>query len=176
MRYGGVEYAYAEPIAQALVHDDAFRRWVLGQSEFAEFADARLLHEEMKTQRSEVAENWWRSHFTESCRCQGCSGKETDLLAIFETQGAFRFALHFEIKRPGDKFKNDGIQSRGYPLRAQCWATKPPAKVLPHNAASTVLVMSEVDRIKFQPHLQHFKMLITFQEIKKQFPHATPNV
>lgn len=102
----------AEPFARALVEDIAFRNWVIGRTEFASFAEnSRLLNEEMHQKRN--AENWWRSHFTEKCRCADCSGKETDLLAIFETPTGFRFALHIEFKRPGDKFKSDGVQSAG---------------------------------------------------------------
>src|SRR5262245_63753508 len=121
MRYGTVEFRYAAPIAGALATDPAFRTWMLSKTEFAASAgDARLLHEEMKDWRSGVAANWWRSHFREKCRCQGCSGKETDLLAIFEDRTGQRFALHFEVKHPGDRFKPDGVQSRGYALRAAC--------------------------------------------------------
>jgi hypothetical protein len=174
MRYGRVEYVYAEPIAQALVEDRAFRKWLLDRTEFSAFSEARLLHEEMKAHRSATAENWWRSHFTESCRCQGCSGKETDLLAIFESSTTVRFALHIEIKRPGDRFKANGVQSRGYPLRAQCWAQNAPPNVLPHNLASTVLIFSEADRALFLSHLPYFKTLITLEDIKRQFPHAAP--
>jgi hypothetical protein len=85
----------------------------------------------MARHRGNLTAEWWRFHFTEKCRCLGCSGKETDILAIFESEARIRFALHFEVKQPTDKFKSDGIQSKGYPLRAQCWANKAPTKV-PH--------------------------------------------
>jgi hypothetical protein len=169
LKYGSVEYGYAAPLAQALITDAAFRRWVLLRSEFAEFSDARLLHEEMASWRGNAKAKWWRFHFTEKCRCAGCSGKETDLLAMFESSGV-RFALHFEIKQPNDKFKSDGIQSRGYPLRAQCWAATPPAKVLPHHRASTGLFFSEQKRGEYEQHLSSFKTLITFEEIERDFP------
>jgi hypothetical protein len=172
MRYGGVEYRYAEPFARALVEDPAFRTWVLKQTPFELFAEcSRLLNEEMQSQRN--AENWWRSHFTEKCRCAGCSGKETDLLAIFEATPKFRFALHIEVKHPGDKFKADGIQPAGYPLRAACWALAAPSNVLPHHQACSVLLFSERNRLMYSPHLHHFQGLITFQQISEQFPAAT---
>jgi hypothetical protein len=175
MRYGGVEYAYAAPIAGALVEDASFRSWFLSQTEFERFRDARLLHEEMKSRRSTVSENWWRSHFSERCRCAGCSGKETDLLAIFEALSGERFAIHVEIKRPGDSFKSNGVQAKGYPLRALCWTLNPPASVLPHSHATTALIMSEQDRGKFSPHVTHFMTLLTFEQIKEHFPRAAPN-
>jgi hypothetical protein len=171
--YGETERRFAQPFADALVNDPSFRSWVLRQTEFACFAEgARLLHEEMKQRRSSVSQNWWRSHYTEACRCEGCSGKETDLLAIFETETGFRFALHIEVKHPGDGFK-DGVQSRGYPLRAKCWTETPPAKVLPHHQATTALLFSSTKADEYFPHLQHFKTLITFEEVRKNFPHAT---
>jgi hypothetical protein len=79
--------------------------------------------------------------------------------------------LHFEVKQPKDKFKNDGIQSRGYALRAQCWVANPPANVLPHHRASTALLFSEQKRAEYAPHLSHFNTLITFEDIATAFPH-----
>ncbi|EGP07355.1 hypothetical protein CSIRO_3087 [Bradyrhizobiaceae bacterium SG-6C] len=171
MKYGSLEYRYAAPIAQALVDDAAFRKWVLSKSVFAEHADARLLNTEMSAHRKNAAAEWWRFHFTERCRCDGCSGKETDLLAIFES-GDLRFAIHFEVKQPTDIFKKDGIQSRGYPLRAQCWVSDPPPKVLPHHLASTGLFFSERKRGEYAEHLPNFPTLIAFEEIEKEFPHV----
>ncbi|UPK40866.1 hypothetical protein IVB18_50555 (plasmid) [Bradyrhizobium sp. 186] len=171
MKYGSIEYLYASPIARAMIDDPSFRRWVLSKSEFAEFAEARILNREISAHRANLTAEWWRFHFTEKCRCDGCSGKETDLFTIFENKSSLRFALHFEVKQPQDKFKSDGIQSRGYPLRAQCWARKPPAKVLPHHMASTGIFFSAQKRKEYEPHLAHFKAQITFEEIEQQFPH-----
>ena len=171
MRYGSVEYQYAAPLARALVVDPDFRAWVLSRSIFGDFADARILDTEIQKHRGNSTAEWWRFHFTERCRCDGCSGKETDLFAIFESKSGLRFALHFEIKQPNDTFKSDGIQSRGYPLRAQCWANKPPARVLPHQTASTGIFFSEKKRDEYKPHLLHFKTQITFEEIERDFSH-----
>jgi hypothetical protein len=170
MKYGSTEYLYAAPIAQALIDDARFRTWVLSRTQFAEFSDARILNAEMAKHRSNPTAEWWRFHFTEKCRCTGCSGKETDLLAMFESGAGVRFAIHFEVKQPTDKFKDDGVQSRGYPLRAQCWVGTPPAKVLPHHKASTGLFFSEHKRSEYAPHLPHFPTLITFEEIERDFP------
>jgi hypothetical protein len=174
MGYGEYERRYAEPFANALVARGGFRSWVIAQTEFANFAgDARLLHEEMKRKRSAAAQTWWRSHFSEACRCDGCSGQETDLLAIFETSTRFRFALHVEVKHPTDRFKGGGRQSRGYPLRARCWSIKPPAAVLPHHLATTVLLYSAAKHTEYDAHLGCFGALITFEALRANFPHAT---
>jgi hypothetical protein len=171
MGYGEKERQYAEPFANALVNDSAFCIWVLKQTEFAELADnARLLHREMKLHRSAIAQNWWRSHFSETCRCLGCSGKETDILAIFESDTGLRVALHIEVKHPGDTFKKDGLQAAGYPKRAACWADQAPSNVLPHHQASTMLLFSAQNARKYETHLAHFKTLITFESIENTFP------
>jgi hypothetical protein len=142
MRYGAVEFAYAEPFANALVEDSSFRAWVLRQTKFSEFADeARILSDEMMALRAGATTSW-RSHYTEKCRCQGCSGQETDILAIFESTTGTRFALHFEVKHPGDKFPTNKDQAANYALRAKCWVDNPPQSVLPHDDAATVLLCS----------------------------------
>jgi len=124
----------------------------------------------MKAHRNSPNAEWWRFYFTESCRCAGCSGKETDLFTVFEARNGQRFAIHFEIKQPADRFKQDGIQSKGYALRAECWAKNPPPKVLPHTDASTGLFFSESKRKEYAAHLDCFDAKITFEEIAKEFP------
>ena len=174
MLYGYNERRYAEPFAEALVNRPIFRSWVLRQTIFASYADdARLLHREMHAQRSAGAETWWRSHFTEDCRCFGCSGQETDLLAIFEAATRFRFALHVEVKHPNDKFKKPN-QAPAYPVRARCWVAKTPYKVLPHAAATTVLLCSTRKLSEFARHLRYFETLTTFEDIEKEFPDWRP--
>lgn len=173
MNYGSTEYRYAAPIAQALIDNAGFRAWILQKSPFSEFSDARVLSGEMASHRGDAAAEWWRFHFTEKCRCEGCRGKETDLLAIFESSSGVRFSIHFEVKQPKDNFNADGLQSRGYPLRAQCWVKTPPKKVLPHQKASTGLFFSETRRSDYAAHLSHFDLLVTFEEIEREFPDLT---
>ena len=116
MIYGYKERRYAEPFAEALVNDPVFRSWVLRQTIFANYADgARLLHREMHAQRNASARTWWGSHFTEACRCSGCSGQETDLLAVFETATGLRFAVHVEVKHSDDKLRERTATS------TPCW-------------------------------------------------------
>jgi hypothetical protein len=130
------------------------------------------MHREMHNKRS--ARYWWRSHYTEACRCAGCSGQETDLLAIFEANTGFRFAIHVEVKHPGDSFKRDGRQALSYNLRAQCWATKAPKNVVLHDMATTALLCSETKLNEYKPHLDHFATIFTFEEIAEEFPNVVP--
>jgi hypothetical protein len=176
MIYGERELLFAKPFAEGLVNDPVFRSWVLRQTKFAVFAnEARPLHREMHSKRSPGTKYWWRSHFTEACRCFGCSGQETDLLAIFETATGLRFALHVEVKQPGDRFDKKPNQAAAYPVRALCWATngKTPARVLPHTEATTVLLCSELKLEDYAAHVGHFETVITFEDIEKNFPNAS---
>jgi hypothetical protein len=153
--YGWKEFAYAEPFANALVDDPAFRTWVLQQTKFAAVADgSRVLNEEMGKRRSSSSTSWWRSHYTTKCPCQGCDGgQETDILVIFEATSGMRFALHFEVKQPEDRFPTDKDQAANYKARAECWAkTNTPKAVLPHACAATVLLCSAQKREEYTPH------------------------
>jgi hypothetical protein len=174
VRYGSIEFGFAQPFANALVSDPHFRAWVLRRTKFANIADGtRILNEEMKAKRSGISGTWWRSHFTEKCRCQGCSGQETDILAIFESPTGLRFALHFEVKQPQDKFPTKKDQAANYMIRANCWIQSPPAAVVPHKDAGTVLLCSTSKLSEYAPHLSKFDTVITFEEIAKTFPHAS---
>lgn len=171
MRYGDLEFAYAEPLAAALADLDDFRRWILLKTKFADqAAGARVLLEEMMAKRSLLAGTWWRSHFTEKCRCSGCSGKETDILAIMETTKGERFALHIEVKQPTDIFPAKKDQPVAYRLRSQCWVVNPPKAVVPHAAAATGLFYSARRQADFAEQVAKFDFAITFDEIREAFP------
>jgi len=171
MNYGASELKYAKPVADELVVNPEFRRWVLSQTKFAARAvGARLLHEEMLRARSKTAKFWWRSHYSEKCTCPGCRGQEADLLAIFEDAAGERFALHVEVKHPGDSFKVDGHQAEAYPIRARCWAGDAPEKVLGHSDATTMLLCSASRLGDYEQHRGHFGSVLTFETVAGQFP------
>lgn len=172
---GKIENLHAEPFADALEKDPTFGFWLLRKTVFADFADeARLLNREMLAKRSPTAKNWWQSHYQEKsrCGCAGCCGRETDILAIFQNATGMRFALHIEVKHPGDGFKKKD-QAAAYPLRAQCWVKKTPERVLAHAYATTALLFSNNKRDEYAPHLGHFRTLITLEEVKENFPNAS---
>lgn len=173
MKYGSLEYRYAEPIARSLATNAEFSRWVLYKSKFAEFADARLLREEMILQRQNPTAEWWRFHFSMRCNDLCCSGgRETDIFAVYETVTKLRFAMHFEVKQPTDKFDPKRLQEQRYALRAKCWIDKTPPKILKHQDASLGIFFSESKRAKFEAVLSYFPTQITFEEIEKEFPHV----
>jgi hypothetical protein len=170
LRYGSIEYAYATPIAEALAEMDSFKRWFIGRTRFADDSNAVLLHNEMRLARSQVAENWWRSHFTEACRCRGCSGQETDLLAIFRKGDGSRFALHCEVKQPKDEFPTGKNQGINYNLRARCWSRSSPPKVLQHDDADTLLICSKFRLSDYGTNTTPFGTIVTFEQIAREFP------
>jgi hypothetical protein len=171
VEYGHLEKRYARPIADALADNCDFRAWILDRTRFAEFAPtARLLDMEMLAKRSKGVTTWWASHFSEACCCVGCRGQETDLLAIFEAPQAFRFAVHFEVKHPGDRFKEGGTQAAAYPIRAACWVNTPPKRVLRHASATTALLYSSAKTLEYSKHLGCFESKVTFEEIRHNFP------
>jgi hypothetical protein len=101
MKYGSLEYQYAEPIARALAEHEGFSKWVLSKSKFSEDADARLLKNEMMLQRQTPTAEWWRFHFFMGCKNPCCSGgRETDIFAVFEAQDKRRFAMHLRSNSP----------------------------------------------------------------------------
>lgn len=143
MRYGANEYRYASPVAGALEQRNDFRRWLLGRTKFSLHAEgARLLCDQQRLTRSLSAENWWRSYWVSRAyeHFHECGERETDLLAIFETPNSFRFALHIEVKAPGDRFGVE--QAADYRRRANCWKgrDRAPRTVLPHDDAATLLL------------------------------------
>jgi hypothetical protein len=167
--YNPHEMKFSEPFAEALVANPEFRAWILAKTRFASLsANARILHEEMRSRRSKVAKTWWGSHFTEKCRCIGCRGQETDVLAVFEAPDKTRFAVHFEVKQPRDTF--GARQAEAYPVRASCWSQAPPPSVVPHSSADTALLCSEKKLKAYEQHLPHFGAVVTFEEIDTQFP------
>jgi hypothetical protein len=173
MKYGSLEYRYAEPIARALADDSNFSNWVLSKSKFAEVANARLLKREMMLQRQNPTAEWGRFHFFMGCNNLCCSGgRETDIFAVFEAENNRRFAMHFEVKQPKDRFDPARKQEQRYALRAQCWVGKAPPKVLKHQDASLGIFFSEANRKKFEPVLSFFPTQIAFEEIERKFPHV----
>ncbi len=178
VRYGSNEYRYARPLAEALRANRQFRSWFLGKTKYATFSDAAvLLDEKQKLARSPSAENWWRSYYAGSAYRfkKECGERETDLLAVFEVEHGFRFALHIEVKAPGDRFGTG--QARDYNRRAICWAGngRNPKTVLPHNEGTTVLCCEAKFREDHVSEAKMFASIVTIEEIAEHlsnFPDA----
>jgi hypothetical protein len=173
MRYGEKEKEFSEPFANQLATNPAFLHWMLDKTKFRDVNGARVLAEEMKRKRSKRATTWWASHYTESCRCFGCEGSETDILAMVADRDGRTVALHIEVKQPSDRFNLDRRQAERYPVRAACWVSSAPPNVLPHDDACTILLCSSDKVSEFAAEAAHFDTVITFEEIARDFPAAT---
>jgi hypothetical protein len=171
--YAPKEKAFSEPFADQLAKDPEFLRWVLDKTKFRELNGPHVLADEMKDRRSKAASTWWASHYTETCRCFGCEGSETDVLAIVADSNGRTVALHVEVKQPSDSFNLDRRQAERYPVRAACWVSKSPPKVLPHDDACTILLCSSDKLSDFAAEAAHFDTVVTFEEIARDFPAAT---
>ena len=171
--YAPKEKEFSGPFANQLANDPAFLRWILDKTKFREFEGAHVLADEMKNSRSTVASTWWASHYTETCRCFGCEGSETDILAIVADSNGRTVALHVEVKQPSDTFNLSRRQAERYPVRAACWVSKAPSNVLPHEDACTILLCSSDKLSAFAAEAAHFDTVVTFEEIARDFPAAT---
>jgi hypothetical protein len=72
-----------------------------------------------------------------------------------------------------DKFPTYKDQAGNYALRAKCWATAAPKAIVPHSDAGTALLCSASKLAEYAPHLRKFGTVITFEDVAKNFPHAT---
>jgi len=174
--YGRNEYA--RPIANALENDAEFRKWFIAKTVFAEHADTAIsLSKAQKRRRTPSAKNWWQHYYTTKsyAHFSECGKGETDLLAVFKTPVGFQFALHIEIKAPGDEFQKN--QAADYPKRAKCWAgiDRAPPTVLPHDEATTVLCCDDGFRVSNELELQYFSTVIDFETISRRIsPYPDP--
>jgi len=180
MPTGPKELRYAAPIADALLNDRNFLIWFVEQTRFSSYADScRVMAREQKATRSQVASNWWRHYYVgkNSCRCNDCRERETDLLAVMETKGGYRFALHVEVKAPGDPLRLD--QGLDYTKRAHCWAGRgnAPKTVVPHDAACTALICERSFSVERKNITQEFSAIILIEDISlKISPYPAPEV
>jgi hypothetical protein len=173
VKYAAKEKPFSEPFADQLANDPAFLRWILGKTKFSDLDGAHVLADEMKKKRSKAATTWWASHYSESCRCFGCEGSETDILAMVADSNGRIVALHVEVKQPSDRFNLDRRQAERYPVRAACWVSSAPPNVLAHDDACTILLCSS-DRLSgMAAEAAQFDAVVTFEEIARDFPAGT---
>jgi hypothetical protein len=131
-KYSPNEFLYARPIAHAMLSDRHFRQWFLSETKCADrISDARpLIDCQTKLRTTENSRRWfWFNYWCpkdRQCECRGEYGIETDILLVFEGADRFRFAVHVEVKPPGEDLLPG--QAESYPRRGRCWtipATKP---------------------------------------------------
>jgi hypothetical protein len=147
--YSKIEFPYARPIADALLSDETFRQWFLADTKFAPIAANVLpLPDDQARLRTTPSARkwWWFNHYCTKdsrCSCKIGTGLETDILIVFAAPDNYRFAVHVEVKPPGEKLKEG--QAETYPRRAECWANPSTRQrsVLAHKDFVTILVCGE---------------------------------
>jgi len=144
----------------------------LGGTKFADYAlDAQSLGEQQANLRTTLnSRKWfWFNHWCTKdryCECRGEKGIETDILLIFEASDQFRFAVHIEVKPPGENFLPG--QAESYPRRGSCWAT-PTARqktVLAHDDFVTILVCG--DNLKSDSRISNFTKVVLHHNIEQR--------
>lgn len=155
--------------ADKLASDESFQNWLLNQCGFSsDIGYCRLMHQEQLDLRSSDTAPWWRHWFTEKCRCDGCSGKETDIFAVFErSEWRDRFALHIECKLAGATFTSP-MQAPGYRLRAECWAGK--ARFLYYKHYATVLLAPKEFLERESEAAKFFDYHLSFTAVAEHLP------
>lgn len=173
--YAPLEHEFAEPFAEALRSSSEFRDYVLSRTKFLGARNPMLLLEEMASLRAKTTRFWWKNYWTARCKCFGCSGSEVDVFAVFADDDGRRFALHVEVKNPKDNFDPEKRQGERYAVRAACWAQSPPPTVPAHVDACTILLCNQARAAAFADEVRHFDNVITFEELARDFPQATPS-
>lgn len=131
-----------------------FRRWILARTKYANVAadSCPLPKFQAKMRNTREQRRWyWFNHFCrDTCSCQVEEWKprdkrrtETDILIILREPSGSNFAVHVEVKPPGDDFRK--WQAETYPRRAKCWSSPQtrPATVLEHVGFATLLACGE---------------------------------
>lgn len=139
--YSAIELRYARPLATALIDRPDFRAWFSGLPEL----ETALHHPQVQSERRSpgMKNPYWFNYWCgkdSRCTCRVGTGIETDILLVFKLAEGLIWALHVEVKRPGDRL-GDG-QALSYPRRAACLANPQtrPRTVPPHTHWRTILV------------------------------------
>jgi hypothetical protein len=166
--YSDLELKYARPVANAILESRAFRQWLFSGTKHEDAGlAAHPVGEPQRSLRSRNMTNpYWFNYWCgrdAKCACRIGNGIETDILLILEYADKHRFALHIEVKRPGEHL-GDG-QAESYPRRAACWANPEtrPKTVLPHNDFMTVLVCGR--NLETDARLSHFDKVIFHDDL-----------
>jgi hypothetical protein len=149
-KYSPLEFRYARPLARAIMTRPDFRHWLLRRTKYASVAagSCPVPKLQAKIRKKKEQRRWyWFNHFCrDTCSCQVEGWKpgdtrrtETDILIILREPFGLNFALHIEVKPPGEDFRQ--WQAETYPRRGKCWSNPEtrPATVLEHVGFVTLL-------------------------------------
>lgn len=169
--YGPIERRYCAPVAEALSSDSNFARFFFESAKRLDWASrTRCLKDEQEALRTS-GRYWWKNVFcSESrCTCPNLSGREIDILAVFERSDGRRLGMHIECKHPGDTFRP--VQAARYRERLSCWTLpgKGPRTIPQHHEAVAILICDRIHRHD-AADTSHFDAVIYFDEIASRIP------
>jgi hypothetical protein len=169
--YGRVEHGYCEPVAEALAGDPEFARFFMARAGVVDWADSFVCLKQEQARLRTSGKYWWKNVFcSESrCECPNLSGREIDILAVFQRDDGERLGIHIECKHPGDKFSNG--QAARYRERLLCWTRdgKGPRTIPRHHSAVAILICSR-DHRHDAGDVSQFDGVIFFDEISARLP------
>ena len=168
--YSAKAQPYLDAIAQVAFASQSVRDWLLRDtSHAARYAAATSLHSEQAAARPDTKQPF---HCNDGCgrgsRCtcrpEGSTGLETDLMLFLGARDGRRFAVHVEVKHPGEPLRPG--EADADPLRAASWArgAYQPGSVIPHDDWLTVILRSDEERTS--PTLAPFQRRICHSEAR----------
>ena len=178
--YSPLEFRYGRPLARAIMTRQDFRAWLLRRTKYASVAAESCPIPKLQAKKRKTKDHrrwYWFNHFCrDTCSCQVEEWKpedgrrtETDILIILTAPAGSRFALHIEVKPPGEGFERKLWQAETYPRRAKCWATTPekrPPTVLEHVGFVTLLACGE--NLRNDPRTKFFDDTAYHDDIAKR--------
>jgi hypothetical protein len=176
---GGAAYsAKAQPfldaIAQAAFASRSVQDWLLRDTPHAaHYAGATSLHVAQAAARPTTKQpfycNYWCGRDARcTCRPEGSTGLETDLMLFLGAGEGRRLAIHVEFKHAGEQLRPG--QAEAYPMRAACWAggNYRPGSVMPHDDWLTAIFCGDDECTA--PALAPFQRRIGHGEARGMIP------
>jgi hypothetical protein len=162
-RSSAIEAALDNALAEALLQNQEFARWLLRQT--------RFVAEEAKCVEVRANNPWSRVTLRLPVGEDGSVEEvirdaETDVLAIFETGDGQRIALHIENKLEGGAFTPH--QPETYRERLKQWRERP--KLGMYHDATSVLVAPQAFYVRNADGARVFEAFVSHEAIAKHLP------
>jgi hypothetical protein len=170
-KYSEQELKYAPPLAQAILENTTFRKWIFSGTAYEDQAPHPVGDLQGSLRSPTMKNPYWFNYWCgkdSRCACRIGTGIETDILLVFDCASSQRVGLHIEIKRPRERLANG--QAESYPRRAACWASPAtrPKTVLEHDNFITMIACGR-EAIQDE-RLRYFDKILYHDDIAKLLP------
>ncbi len=165
---------YLDAIAAAIHAGQDIRDWLVAGTRGDAWRGALSLHDRQHALRRKGQKQPFYCNYhcgldsRCTCRPDGTTALETDLMAFLAHDTGKVLALHLEFKHHREPLKPG--QAAAYPMRAACWARGDhcPRTVMPHDAWMTVIVCDPA----FHPaaELAHFDRVLSHADAATRIP------